>query len=364
MPLDPTQKILCVDDVQDNLKLLQVDLEDEGYVVATAESGEAALAMLEAEEFHAIILDWMMPGLTGIDVLKAVRAQHDPTELPVIMATALSEVENVVLALDAGANDYITKPIEFEILLARLKAHLRVKELTAERDRLAEQRDDFLAIVSHDLKNPIGAIMGFSKLLPRFIDEGALSERGRDMLSRIETNADTMLRMVEDYLDLANLEAGTIQLTKGELSTSILLAKLVDIHRSQADAKQIQLVLDASVEATIRTDGDRLRQILDNFVTNALKFSPVGSTVTIDSVEASGFVVITVSDEGPGLTAEDQKNLFQKFSRLTASPTAGEKSSGVGLYSARLLADALGATLGARNRDTGGASFWLRLPCG
>lgn len=123
-------KILCVDDVPDNLKLLQADLEDEGYDVATACDGSDALAQLEKTNFSAVILDWMMPGLSGIETLKRIRQTYSPANLPVIMATALNEAENIVEALGAGANDYVTKPIESEILSARLGAHLRVRELT------------------------------------------------------------------------------------------------------------------------------------------------------------------------------------------------------------------------------------------
>ena len=125
-------RILCVDDVPDNLKLLREDLEDEGYEVVTVYDGSQALEKLAEGDFAAVILDWMMPGLSGIETLKRIRESASSAELPVIMATALSDVDNVLEAFAAGANDYITKPIESEVLFARLGAHLQIQELTTE----------------------------------------------------------------------------------------------------------------------------------------------------------------------------------------------------------------------------------------
>ena len=126
-------RILCVDDVAENLKLLECDLEDEGFEVVTASGGAEALELISTKVFSAVILDWMMPGLSGIDTLKTLRKEQSAVELPVIMATALNESSNMLEALEAleaGANDYVTKPIKMGILLARLRSHLRVRELS------------------------------------------------------------------------------------------------------------------------------------------------------------------------------------------------------------------------------------------
>ena len=155
-------RVLCVDDVPDNLTLLQADLEDEGYEVETAADGFEALEKLKNSDYDAVILDWMMPKLSGIETLKKIRDVYTQTELPVIMATALSEAANIVEALETGANDYVTKPIEIEILIARLKVHLQVRELTTELRQAANI--DFLTKLPNrryflDLISPLHAAM-------------------------------------------------------------------------------------------------------------------------------------------------------------------------------------------------------------
>lgn len=354
-------KILCVDDLPDNLKLLQADLEDEGYEVVTAADGSEALAVLEKMKVSAVILDWMMPGLSGIETLKRIRQKTSGAELPVIMATALNEVENVVEALAAGANDYVSKPIEMEILLARLGAHLRVQELTAERDALARLKDDFLAIVSHDLKNPIGAILGFTKLLPQIAGD-ALNEQALDMIARIQRNGETMLRMVQDYLDLEALQGGSIMIKLEILDLQKIAEQAIAAHKPTAEKKQIGLELVSSEVLLVQADSDRLRQVVDNLVTNAIKFSDAGTKVTVQVAASNGEVELSVRDQGPGLSDSDRARLFSKFGRLSAHPTAGEKSSGVGLYAARLLIENMSGKISARNNPDRGATFWFRLP--
>ena len=357
-------KILCVDDIDDNLRLLRADLEDEGFVVETAHNGKAALESIERDPPAAVILDWMMPGLTGIETLRRIRETRPSAELPVIMATALSEVENVVEAFSEGANDYVTKPIEIEILIARLRAHLRIRELTEERNNLAKKKDEFLSIVSHDLKNPIGVILGFAQLLPRFIDPAALGQKPKEMLASIVRNAQAMVQMVDDYMDVEALESGKLQVDLVPIDLGAIVSDVVTSMRPDATIKRIEIdTLLRGDAAWAMGDANRMRQVVANLVGNAVKFSPYDTRVSVELATVGRGVTLRVQDEGPGLTEADRKQLFGKYQRLSARPTAGEKSTGLGLYVCRMIVEMIGGTIEAELRGPSkGAAFVVCLP--
>lgn len=349
--------LLIVDDNEMNRDLLSRRLERKGYGVVTAEDGYQALALIEQQRFDLVILDIMMPGLNGLDVLSTVRQKYSLAELPIIMATAKDQSTDVVEAFKIGANDYVTKPLDFPVVFARIQLHLRLK-------RLSELKDEFLRIASHDLKNPLTVVRGSSSTLAMIMQPGtSMSHDGYDLLIRIKQNAISMQRIIEDFLDFQAMADGQLTLVLAPTDLNELAREMVENNVDYATGKGIALSVELDRElGLINADSSRLSQVIQNFLGNAIKFGFVGSQVVVRTIVDEQGVQLEVCDSGPGLTEGDLEKLFVKYARLSNKPTGGEKSSGLGLAIAKQMIDLHGGQIGARNNPDQGATFWFRLP--
>lgn len=353
--------LLVVDDHELNRDLLQARLELEGYQVVTVGDGQTCLELIHKESFDAVLLDIMMPGISGLECLTRLRGDFDLFELPVLMVTGKDRPEDIAEALSLGANDYVTKPLDMTILIARLERMLHVGRLESERKRLSQSRDEFMAIASHDIRSPLQAIIGFANVLQRKLVIGeAVTEEALDFISRIQSCGEVANQIVEDYVDQQSVTEGRIDLDQSSFDLKDLVMETVDSFGEQAIEKQIRLITAAG-NGLVFADRKRIEQVLRNFLSNALKFSPKGSSVTVACRREESSVVVEVGDQGPGLTEEDLKKAFQKYSRLSAKPTAGEKSSGLGLWICKEMMSLHGGEIGARNNDSKGACFWFSL---
>src|SRR5258708_5055842 len=199
-------KLLVVDDNEMNRDMLSRRLTREGYTVLVAEDGQQALDMIKDQKFDLIVLDIMMPGLSGFEMLPIIRETHSLADLPIIMATAKDESVDIVEGLKLGANDYVTKPIDFPVLLARLQIHLKLKAL-------AQLKDEFLRIASHELKNPLSTILMSAHIVRDKVPPGTeMPEQLDNMLTFIVRRGDEMQRIIRDFLDFQAMEDGNLAL--------------------------------------------------------------------------------------------------------------------------------------------------------
>jgi two-component system sensor histidine kinase/response regulator len=350
-----------VDDIDRNLRLVGSILSDQRYEVLFAGSGDAALKSIAARPPDLVLLDLMMPGMDGLEVCKRLKSNPLTMDIPVIFLTAAHEVELAVKALDQGAVDFVTKPFNAPELLARVRTHVELKHTRDELHRIIVEKNELMSAVAHDLKNPIGALR-FSALLLR--DPLPPDAHGELVDGLVET-CDGMLSFIQERLERSAREshAGTLKIQPIELDD--VLTRIIQQNLPVASAKRsvIDLEMAAGIPVAVLADYHALCQVLDNLVSNALKFSPAGSRVKL-TVEQSGEgapVLIGVNDEGPGLTAEDAAHLFEPYRRLSARPTAGESSTGLGLNIARLLTERMGGTIGYDSLPGRGARFWIRI---
>jgi two-component system sensor histidine kinase/response regulator len=356
--------LLVVDDNENNRDLLSRRLMMEDFETVCAESGMDALEVVEKEPVDLVLLDVMMPGISGLDVLKKLRESYSLAQLPVIMVTAKNSSENVVEALEMGANDYVTKPIDMAVLLARVGAQMDLLKLTKERDDLLKTKDEFLSIASHDLKNPLTAIMGLAMVIKEILPPGeVMTEEMTDYVSRIMQSTKTMQTIIEDFLDFQAMDEGRlkIRLAQMDLNGAVRSVVLQNSDYAVGKGAGVEMELD---EAADRVKGDekRLSQVLQNFIGNSIKFGPNGNVVTVRTWPSETGIVLEVSDQGPGLTEEDMKKVFQKYARLSNKPTGSEKSSGLGLNICKQLVEQHGGEVGVYNNDDRGATFWFSLP--
>ena len=225
-------------------------------------------------------------------------------------------------------------------------------------------KDDFLQIASHDLKNPLTCIQGFAYIIDSLTMPGTvMTPETHALAGKIMAHCKVMQKIIEDFLDFQAMDAGQVKLTLEQIDLNALARRVLERNADYAARKTIIPHLEQeSALPLVSADRSRLDQVVDNFVSNAIKFSSPGDHVTVCTRKSEGRVVVEVRDSGPGLTDEDMKSLFVKYAKLSNLPTGGEKSSGLGLSICKMIIEIHGGEVGARNNAEGGATFWFELP--
>lgn len=353
-------RILVVDDQAANLRVVSNMLRRHKYDVDIAESGEDALRMLDQRCPDLLLLDVMMPGMDGFDVIEAVRERPGTSDLPVVFLTAAQDRDLLLRAFDAGAVDYVTKPFIPEELLARVDTHVSLKRVRDRLRRLVQEKQQLVNLVAHDLKNPLTSVLFASDVLR---NDGCRNDRVPRYLEMIHESANDALGYIRSYLESQAGGGARADAMRGNTSLSEVIDWVSQRYGLQFESRGVQLISrGADAEDIAWIDAQVLRQVCENLITNALKYAP-GSDVEIGSRVASpGFVQIVVEDRGPGIPETRQRELFKPFSRLSDHDPAGGLSSGLGLSLARQILVDAGGGLWYESRDGGGACFVIELP--
>ncbi len=361
-------RILIVDDSEEARTVLVRLLALEGFESDEAINGRDCLRKVDERRPDLILLDIMMPEMDGLETLRELRKTYPASVLPVIMVTALGGTQDVVRGLELGANDYITKPPQFEVLAARVRTQLRIKQLEDQRRediirlrQLSLMKDKFLQIAAHDLRNPLNNIFFGIQMLERFLDTDS-----PDIAAVLQTMHDSsgmMQSIISDFLDLGAIQAGQVRLSLAELDFNEMARTVIRQFSQYAIGKQVKLriQIDEAMPPVIG-DAGRLSQVTANLVSNAIKFSPPGSRVVVRTRLEDGRAYLEVADNGPGIPAEEMPYLFREFARLSNQPTGGEKSSGVGLSIARRLVEMHEGRIGCKSKPGTGSLFWFYVP--
>jgi len=353
-----TPDILIVEDEEFNREIMALRLQSCVYNLRFAVDGQQALDMVEEKKPDVILLDIMLPEIMGLQVLHTLRQQYSMVELPIIMVTAIDEDQRVVRALELGANDYVSKPINYPILIARLQTQLSLKQLSA-------LNNEFITTASNDLRKPIAVIQD-TAATSRFkvsTDQAFDNEEIAYNFNSIEQSANFMNSIVECIL---NTQAGgfaQIRLTKIPLQVEPLITETINKHLAQASEKHINLVSKVEENTpAIEVDRSRIAQVLDNLVDNAVKFCSSNDTVTISTRFDGDTVTVIVSDTGPGLKESDFDQLFVKNAEFSSKPNNNQPHTGLGLSVCKQLIDLHNGEIGAINNNDKGTSFWFKLP--
>lgn len=377
--LPAMQTVLVVDDTPENIAILSSLLRGQ-YRTRVATNGAKALEIASsAERPDLILLDIAMPDMDGYEVCRRLKADESLRDIPVIFLSALNETVDKMKAFSVGGIDYVTKPFQAEEVQARVKTHLRLRQLLIELEKqnqtlqeyneqlskLHRLKDEFLRIASHDLKNPLTCILGFAGIIDACTPPGTvMTKETHSWLARIEAQCLVMQKIIEDFLDFQAMEDGQIKLSREPVDMNLLAREALERNAVYAAEKSILTKLELEQDLPlVSADKSRVEQVLDNVVGNAIKFSPPGQALVVcTSKAAEDLVIIEVRDSGPGLTEEDMGKLFVKYAKLANQPTGGEKSSGLGLAICKKIIDLHGGTIGARNNIDRGATFWFELP--
>ncbi len=354
------QTILVIDDQEANLITVGAVLKASGYEVLVASNAEQASQLLDSHVPDLILLDVLMPGTNGIEICRRVKADPRWEELPVIFLSAADDKTLIVEALESGGVDYVTKPFNKAELLTRVRTHLSLQHAKDELRRLAEDKDELLGILTHDLQNHLSGMLLSAELLHGRLSE--IPERNAGLIKNIVESSSTVLDFVQEFL--ANQSAERQKLDFSVLDLQEMLEDAVAKHSIMAARKRISLRAE-KCDAHVIAVGDhrRLTQVIDNLVTNAVKFSPPARSIILGSgVEDPLWAVLSVKDEGPGFTKQDMEKIFHRYCRLSARPTGGEPSTGLGLSIVKRLVDGMNGSITLESEAGHGACFTVRLP--
>ncbi len=369
----PEATILIADDTASNLRLLVDMLTAHGYGVREAVDGPTALTI--AHEIHpdVILLDIFMPGMDGYEVCTKLKADPDTRDIPVIFISALTDTDNVVKGFDVGGADYITKPFRFREVLVRVAHQITLARQRREIEALHEQdrqhyeslnriKDDFMRMATHDLRNPLNVILGYTSVLQRLRvvpEHERLVEEARH---GITDSVAKMRALVTDILDLAQMEIDS-QIVREPHALAPLLERSVNDFRVIAAPKNVTVELQQPVpDVTMLLDKRRMERILDNLVSNAVKYTPAGGRVTLSATTNGQFVSIRVADTGHGIPPKDLPHVFRAFYRVEYEGVEDVESTGLGLSIVKLLVEQHGGLIEVESELGRGSVFKVYLP--
>ncbi len=362
-------RILIAEDDPISSKVLQTTLKKWGYEVIATATGEEALAVLkQADSPQLAILDWMMPGMDGPEVCRHYRDQQGEDYKYLIMLTALEKKENVVEGLNAGADDYVTKPFSAGELRARLNVGIRMIDLQntlANHVKRLQEMDkvktSFLSTVSHELRTPIAIMQeGISLCLEGVA--GDLTDMQKELLDDVLDNSGRLLRLITDLLDVSKIEAGRIKLNKTIVNIGEVIQKTLKQFQTHASEKGVQLsteIPDAPLEVYL--DSDKVIQIINNLLSNALRFTDKGGKVTVILQELEDVIQCEVKDTGVGIKKQDIPKLFNKFEQVGRVEGPGYKGTGLGLTIVKGLVEKHRGKVWVESEAGKGTSFFFTL---
>ncbi|MDX2110189.1 MAG: hybrid sensor histidine kinase/response regulator [Verrucomicrobiota bacterium] len=356
--------LLIVDDTPANLSVLYDTLGSAGFRVLTAESGESALKRIQFVQPDLVLLDVMMPGMDGFETCRRLKALDSMRDTPIIFMTALSEADDKVRGLKAGAVDYITKPFQQEEVLARISIHLRLRrtqlELEAqirERDALISELDAFAHTVAHDLRTPLNGIMGFSEIMQ--VSWHRLSEEEKlDSARYIHASGVRMNKIIDEIMLLASVRKQEVVLHTVMMEG--VVSEAMERLKSFIKEKKASITLVGPWPDTVGY-GPWIEEVWANFITNAIKYGGAPARIELGGCNAADpkYARFFVRDYGPGIEPEQQSRLFTPFTRLN---TTGVSGHGLGLSIVQRVIDRLDGRVGVTSVPGNGSTFYFELP--
>lgn len=377
--------ILIVDDTPANLDTISTVLNDAGYEIAVATSGEKALQLLERQSPDLILLDVRMPGIDGFETCLRIKANPKTCDIPVIFMTSLIDVNNKIQGFNCGAVDYISKPFQEQEILARVKTHINLHLLTQNLEQqVAHQtaslrtaiealgevnisKKSFLSTMSQEIRLPINEILRLTEQLQEK-RSGTLNAEQVDDLAKIERNGNHILTLINNTLKLANIESGQLKLDLDPIDIEELCKSCLAAIKPLADKKNIELIFNTEPNLPmISIDERHIRQAIVNLLNNAIKFTSVGSvtlsvTTAVLTDRANTCVRIAVADTGIGIAPGDIQQLFQPFVQISNLSGNRREGNGLGLILAKQIVELHGGKISAYSMEKVGSCFTIELP--
>ena len=356
--------VLVVDDEPKNVELLTDLLESRDYRVCSATDGDQGLRLARERSPDVVLLDVMMPGLNGFDVCRHLKGEQKTAMIPVLLVTALNARQDRLAGMGAGANDFVTKPIDSGDLILRVRnaaaskrLHDRVATQLRELHDLETARDTLTHMIVHDLRSPLTGLMAYLDLL-RTVANG--NTEVVEYASEAQAIASRLTEMIGQVLDVSRLESRQMPLALQETDlVSLLSAAVASLGPPPEGIRVTYETPPPPIRLTC--DPDLITRVVANLVGNAYKFTPPGGQVRVGLVLEADRVRLTVTDEGPGIPPEFRGLIFEKFGQAPMRKAGGLRSSGLGLTFCKLAVEAHKGKIGMEASENGGARFWVEL---
>ena len=373
----PAPLILVADDVPANVELLFDQLHTLGYRTISAYDGPSALAACFEHRPELCILDVSMPAgnlgvddrSTGFEVCRRIKRDPRSARIPVIFVTALNDTTDRVRAIEAGGDDFLTKPHNRLVLGARVRSLIKLKAATDALEEsfrkmreLEKVRDDLMKMIVHDLKSPLTTVLATLEMVTDG-DFGPITADQRGALGQAEAKAEDLLALIEDLLEVARLEETTITLQLAPTAPAALLSEIIHEWRLRFQQEGVVARCEVADDTPIfEADGTLLRRVFANLIQNAITHSARAVELHLSARLDGDGVLFTVADNGPGIPKEYQELIFRKFEQVKTPNAPRVRSSGLGLAFCKLAVDAHGGRIWVQSEEGRGSAFHFRLP--
>lgn len=392
MPPEERTKLLIVDDLPENLRALNALIRDDDREIHEARSGEEALALLLEHEFALAILDVQMPGMDGFELAELMRGTEKTRHIPIVFVSAAGKELNYAFkGYETGAVDFLYKPLDYYAVQSKVNVfvdlyqqrneiqrqvtaleksrqeqEILMRELHVAQNRLqnaVHMRDEFMSMVAHELRTPLNTLFLETQMRTMQLERGDIAtfskERLEKMVARDGRQIQSMIRLIDDMLDVSRMRSGKLSIRPDETELSTLLARIVGDLTAQAAAAGTTITLNADEHVQGMWDEFRIEQVIVNLLTNAIRYGQQ-KPIEVSLVKTASSARIYVKDQGAGISAEDQARIFEPFERGAGNNVSA--GLGLGLYISRQLVEAHNGTISVQSNPGHGTVFTVALP--
>jgi len=361
-------KILIVDDVVSNVLLLKILLTNEKFQVCTANCGNGCIEMAKKEKPDLILLDVMMPDISGFDTAVILKKDPETMDIPIIFLTALNTPADLVKGFQVGANDFLTKPFNKEELVMRVVQQISlvaakriIIQQNEELRRTISNRDKMYSVIAHDLRSPMASIRMVLNLAVSVVSPEAVGEEIFSLLDKANRETEEAHDLLDNLLKWTKSQTGRMNVVYQDFDLDDVIPGVVDIFAMIAEMKKIKLqYIPSDDKITVRADNDMVKTVIRNFISNAIKFTPEGKGIEVYYKREGDFVRICVQDHGVGIAADRIGSIFHKGE--TTYGTGGEEGSGLGLQLCQDFARKNGGDAYVESVEGEGSTFSFTIP--
>lgn len=370
MEINPSEyKILIVDDVMSNVLLLKVLLTNEKFAIATASNGRQALEQVEKENPDLVLLDVMMPDMSGFEVAQHLKSNPNTADIPIIFLTALNSTADIVKGFQVGANDFISKPFNKEELIIRVTHQISLvaaKRLilskTEELQRTIAGRDKLYSVIAHDLRSPMGSIKMVLNMLILNLPSEKIGAEMYELLTMANQTTEDVFSLLDNLLKWTKSQIGKLNVVYQDVDLVEVTDGAIEIFSMVASLKKIRIHEMKPEKMMVNADIDMLKTVVRNLLSNAIKFSKENSEVLVKMEEVDGMAVVSVQDYGCGISEEGQKKLLHTDTHFSTFGTNNEEGSGLGLLLCKDFVVKNGGKLWFTSKEGEGSIFSFSIP--
>lgn len=370
MEINPSEyKILIVDDVMSNVLLLKVLLTNEKFAIATASNGRQALEQVEKENPDLVLLDVMMPDMSGFEVAQHLKSNPNTADIPIIFLTALNSTADIVKGVQVGANDFISKPFNKEELIIRVTHQISLvaaKRLilskTEEPQRTIAGRDKLYSVIAHDLRSPMGSIKMVLNMLILNLPSEKIGAEMYELLTMANQTTEDVFSLLDNLLKWTKSQIGKLNVVYQDVDLVEVTDGVIEIFSMVASLKKIRIHEMKPEKMMVNADIDMLKTVVRNLLSNAIKFSKENSEVLVKMEEVDGMAVVSVQDYGCGISEEGQKKLLHTDTHFSTFGTNNEEGSGLGLLLCKDFVVKNGGKLWFTSKEGEGSIFSFSIP--